>query len=161
MTPDTIIAFVDAAAALLSLAALALGFYVKAKSEDVVDKRVAALDRTYQAKIEALRSENAAECKGLGAGIDALRAQQDAKADALAKAVYERITNFGDRLQHLEGRVDDMPRREDVFKVSLQLQGMAGDLKAITAQMASLEQNSKANREAVARIENHIFKIET
>jgi hypothetical protein len=84
----------------------------------------------------------------------------DGKLDLAVKGLYDRINADHDRLSRLEGIVDDMPRRDDVHKLSLQLSELSGDLKAINAKMEGIVTSSNGNAAALRRVEDHIFNVE-
>lgn len=88
-----------------------------------------------------------------------VRATVAQKIDSALAAVYTRINADHDRLSHLEGVVDDIPRAKDIHTMALALSDMAGDLKAIKAQMSAIELSSGANALALRRVENHLFAI--
>ncbi|MGH6887970.1 MAG: DUF2730 family protein [Rhizomicrobium sp.] len=131
MTLDQIIAIADVAAVVLSAAAFAFGFYV-----------------------HAVAGGKIASCR------DELKKEFDAETKAVAAALYARINGFGDRLQIVETKVDDTARRDDLHKLSLQLVGMSGDLKAMAVKMESLNESARITGIAIKRVENHLFHIE-
>lgn len=130
MSEQMIMVLINAGSAILAAAALALAFYVKSTAADVAQKKV-----------------------------DALRISVDADIKANTAGLYGRLNALGDRVQIMETRVDDTAKRDDLFKLSLQLAELAGDLKTMNAKMGSLDESSKQNGEALKRVENHIFKI--
>jgi hypothetical protein len=138
MSPETIAVIADVAAVVLSAAAIALGFYIKATTADAIERR----------------------CEPITERCEELRKEFDAEIKGITNALYQRINGLGDRMQHVESRVDDAARRDDLHALSLQLAGIAGDLKAITARMESLDDSARLSGLAIKRVENHLFKIE-
>ena len=61
------------------------------------------------------------------------------------------------RLVHLEQTVSDMPSREDIHKVELQLSGMTGSLSRIEAVMAGNNEIMKRLETIVSRHEDHLL----
>lgn len=139
MTLDQIVAIADVAAVVLSIAATALCFYVRATAHDAINKKCDALQVKLETQIKAV----------------------EAKLEHAVKALYERMNADHDRIKTLEGKVDDMPRSGDVHALSLQLASMAGDLKAITVKVTSIEDSNRAMGNAMRRVENHLFKVES
>ncbi len=88
-----------------------------------------------------------------------VRATVAQKIDTALGTVYARINADHDRLSHLEGIVDDIPRSKDIHAMALSLADMAGDLKAIKAQMGGIEQSYSANTIALRRLENHVLAV--
>lgn len=84
----------------------------------------------------------------------------DEKQASTTNALYARLNSYGDRIMRLESVVDDMPRTKDVYALSLQISGMAGDLKAIAAKMEAIEHSSNGNANALRRLEDHVLKVE-
>lgn len=138
MTPETFASIVEGAAAVFSVAALVLGFYVRSVAGS---------------KCENLKDE-------FDDRIDDAKKDFDAEIKAVTSALYSRLNGLGDRVQHLESSADGNARREDVHNLSLQLMSMAGDMKAIAAKMEALGENSHNTGLAIKRLENHLLHIE-
>jgi hypothetical protein len=138
MTLDQIVAISDIAAAVLSAAAFAFAFYVRS----VADAKCEKLKEDYDGKLARAKAEFDGEIK------------------IVTNALYQRINGLGDRLQHVESRLDGAAGREDVHKLSLQLSDLSGDLKVMTAKLASMSENSQITGLAIKRLENHLLKIE-
>jgi len=84
----------------------------------------------------------------------------EAKLELAVKGMYDRYSGDHDRLNRIEGTIEDMPRRDDVHRLSLQLSELGGDLKAINAKMAGIVESSAGNALALRRVEDHLFKVE-
>ena len=57
-----------------------------------------------------------------------------------------------DRITRLEGVTSNLPGREDVHKLALQSEGLAGDIKAVKAQLEGMAQTLAATQASVQRV---------
>ena len=60
------------------------------------------------------------------------------------------------RLQALEQDVRSMPGKDDLHRLELQLSGIAGDMKAISASMVGMAQSINRTEKIVGRHEEHL-----
>ena len=98
--------------------------------------------------------------KGVDARIDAVETRLDERTDANRERIdgsERRQDRMDTRLVHLEQTVSDMPSREDIHKVELQLSGMTGSLSRIEAVMAGNNEIMKRLETIVSRHEDHLL----
>ncbi len=98
--------------------------------------------------------------KGVDARIDAAETRLDERTDANRERIDgtdRRLDRMDQRLVHLEQTVSDMPSREDIHKVELQLSGMTGSLSRIEAVMAGNNEIMKRLETIVSRHEDHLL----
>jgi hypothetical protein len=164
MGPETIAIIAQIAEAVLTAAAIALGFYVRstvsAKStadcaalETRIERKIDAVDKALDLKIDTVD-------KALDLKIDAAEKGSENKIEMSISRMHERIGGYENRIRNLEIKVDGNAKSEDLHKVALQLAEMGGDLKALIARTDASEMISKNTASAVKRLEDHILEIQ-